>query len=378
MSLACRERRVLAFLALAVLVALAGCSFDPPNVCGVCGREVQATAGNHGVNLTAESSEVHVYLHGDGSAEWVERTELTDVGATELRENATLRNRVIERATKYRSAAPGTPDAVSVESGSLVVTYDVPNLAERYPGGVLVVDRFHRQRSGSSFGYEVESDRAVLHAPDGMVVTNRPPASRWNRSAVVWQSSVPAQTYVAFGPTQSEVPSWPTRAAIAVEVARWAAVPVAIGSLVSVSVLGFVVWMLLGRFGRREPVGASRSGLHLDDELGKRLAGVSVLLLLAAAVVVLVTSPDSFATPFWSFTVAAVLLFGVLGKVANGPRAVRWPVTVALVGMGPLLTLWWVLANGPGGTDYLGAGWSVVVSLVGAILFVVSNYRSSR
>lgn len=377
MRLSPEARLRLGLVALALLVALAGCSYDPPNVCGVCGGEVQVAGENHGVDLTATSSEVHVYLHGDGSATWVERIELDDAGAAHLRENATLRKRVLEWATEHQSAAPETPDSVSVESGALVVTYDVPKLAERYPGGVLVVDRFHRQRSGSSFGYEVETDRAVLHAPDGMAVTNQPPASRWNRSAVVWQSSVAAHTYVAFGPARTKTTSWLTRAAIAVEVARWAAVPVAIGSLVSVSVLGFAVWMLLGWFGKRDTPDVRWPEFDLDDALGKRLAGVGAALLWGALVVVL-TASEPFGPLFWLFTGVAILLFGVLGAVAKRPRPIRWPVVLALVGTGPLVALGSVLDTGLGTSEYIAAVWSMVVSLAGAVLFAVSSLLSSR
>ena len=377
MQLSPEGRVRLGFVTLALFVALAGCSYNPPNVCGVCGGKVQVAGENHGVDLNATSSEVHVHLHDDGSATWVERTELDDDGAARLRENATLRKRVLDSATEQQSAAPKTPDSVSVESGALVVTYDVPKLAERYPGGVLVVDRFHRQRSGSSFGYEVEADRAVLHAPDGMVVTNQPPASRWNRSAVVWRSSVATHTYVAFGPTRTKTTSWLTRAAIAVEVARWAAIPVAVGSLASVSVLGFAVCMLLGWFGKSDSPDVRWPEFDLDDAFWKRLAGVGAALLWGALVVVL-TAPESFGALFWLVTGVAVLLFGVLGAVARRPRAVRWPVVFALVGTGPLLVLGVVLDIGPSLPGYVGVGWSGVVSLAGAALFAVSSLLSSR
>lgn len=372
------EARVrLGFAALALLVALAGCSYQLPTVCGICGGEVQVAAEDHGANLTVTSSEVHVYLRDDGSATWVERIELDDAGSALLRENATLRERVLERAAGRRSAAPETPDSVSVEGGALVVTYDVQNLAERYPGGVLVVNHFHRQRSGSSFGYEVGTDRAVLHAPDGMAVTNQPPASQWNESAVVWQSSVAAHTYVAFGPTWSKTTRWLTWAAIGVEVARWAAVPVAIGSFVSVSILGFAAWILLDWFGKRDATDVRWPEFDLDDALGKRLAGVGSGLLWGTLVVVL-TAPESFTALFWLFTGVAVLLFGLLGAVAKRRRAARWPVALALVGTGPLVMLWYVLDGGPGLSVSFAAIWSTVVSLTGAVLFVVSSLLSSR
>jgi hypothetical protein len=328
---------------------------------------------NNGVNLTTGSSEVHVYLHGDGSATWVERIELNESGAAHLRGNETLQDRVLDWATEHSSAAPEPPDSVAVEENALVVTYDVPPRADRDPGDVLVGERFHRHRSGRSVGYEVGADRAVLHAPDGMVVTNDPPAAERSRSTVVWQRSVASDTYVAFGPDQSKTTSWLTQAAIAAEVAEWGVVPVMIASFVSVTVLGFAIWALFALLG-----GDGSFGVRwFELDRWKYLACLSIAAL-SSAVVVHAIGQSSFTPLFWRLPIASVLLFAVLGWDTKREMGIRWVATFALVWTGPLMALGLVLEMGPGLPKYLTPAWSVVVSLVGSVAFFVTSLLSYR
>lgn len=248
-----RRRRLLLFVAVAVLAALAGCGgAEPaPTVCHGCTGDDTAEALPP--NATTGESVTHLYLDpAANDAPRVEARMAVDAEtASSLRFNATRREALREAALDARgggtsgSAAGASADrdgttptpryegtdgrrvypvsafearelSVTAADEAYVVDYRVagipdlepdetPSLATEGVGGAVLVDRFdvrdgrnpHPDNGGHA--YRLATDRLVVHAPPGTRPVVAPENATVREDAVVLRS-VPADTELVFAP----------------------------------------------------------------------------------------------------------------------------------------------------------------------------------
>ena len=330
------RRHSLGFGLFLVLPFLAGCSYTVPNVCEPC--EIEHSAQDRGYNVSQANTTAVIDVRADGSARWTIRTNLDGPDADALRTNAS----VVEEVTNERIRNWGLVPSENIhnvstafENETLVVQYEVRDMADRYPGDGLVLDTFHRQSDGTQFGYEVDVDRIVLRPPDGWVLANRPPNGRVEDGAVAWTESVGRRTYVAFAPDRSRASRIAVNGATGWEVTTWLARPVLVGTFASASVMVTVGLLLVEQ---------SRGDLPFPPS-NRALANAGIIAPGAAFILI---SPSTVAAGVGSFgvLVVPVLVFAVLAIVADSEAGYHWPVLVAMVGTSGLVSITVVVTTG--------------------------------
>lgn len=158
-----------------VLLALVGgavapaVAAPPPEPFCHCGDAVESGAEQHGLNLTVTNTTATISVHEDGSATWTVSATV-EGDTTELRENATLRDAVVD------GAAPATLRSSSVRGDTLVARFDDEAFAER-SGGVLRTDAFTNHPDRHLRLASLGADELTVVAPDGMVVGRTVPGS---------------------------------------------------------------------------------------------------------------------------------------------------------------------------------------------------------
>jgi len=307
--------RTLALVTLALLVALAGLPVGsapaearppPEAVCGVCGETFEETADAAGVPLTVESSTLRVRVNDDRSGTWTARVDLDDESAATFRENPELLDRVVRRT--FEDHRVFTDDRRRLEArmdgDTAVVTFEVPGMASRGYGDVLVVDYFHDD--GVRGTVYVDADRFVVTGPEGSALLTAPAETRTNGTAAVWSaadegaSSIGSQTYLTFGPDAGLATAAAAYASLAADSGPGVLTNLAWVAVVPTLVL-IVGVLLVRQFDRR-----------FDDERGARRFGLPV-----AALGVL-----------WGLCLLAVRAFS--GSVA----AMAWLLALQLVAFG--------------------------------------------
>jgi len=207
--------RTLALAALALLVALAALPMGsvpaearppPEAVCGVCGETFQEAGSDAGIPLTVESSTLRVRVNDNGSGTWTARIDLDDGSAATFRESPEQLDRVVRRT--FEDYHVFTDDRRRLETrmdgDTAVVTFEVPDMASRGYGDVLVVDYFHDD--GVRGTVYVDADRFAMTGPEGSSLLTAPSEARTNSTTAVWSaadegaSSIGSQTYLTFGP----------------------------------------------------------------------------------------------------------------------------------------------------------------------------------
>ncbi|ELZ22478.1 hypothetical protein C475_18238 [Halosimplex carlsbadense 2-9-1] len=259
---------------LAALAVLAGCSGPAPEtevVCDECVDAVSAVAERTNRSVAVGESATHVYLNRSGDP-WVEgRVALDGSGVEALRTNETLLNLVATELTnadeaRYedgysRPAFDRRGISVAMDGGTLVVGYRVPEVTERTVGGTVFLDRFYRQ-DGEGRADEtdfdepiaIETDRLVVHGPEGTEPLVEPPGAATRGGRVVWtDDSISTRTYLVFGS-----PGTPAALATVVttlDVLAWAGPPAAWGTAFAWVVLVPTLALCLNYTGRVERSG---------------------------------------------------------------------------------------------------------------------------
>ncbi|ELZ94290.1 hypothetical protein C440_11733 [Haloferax mucosum ATCC BAA-1512] len=201
---------VLAFLLVVAMLPAATTatmgSPPPQTACIVCGTEFEYVADAAGVNLTVESSEMHVRIDDDGVGHWTARVTVDDAAATTFRENPDLLDTVVRQTFEERRGLVDDPHDLDsrLVGETVVVTFTVPEMASDGVGDVLLVDYFN-DPTGTRHVY-VEADRFVVTGPEGSALLNDPPGTTTNETAAMWSddgqyiSTIDSQTYLTFGP----------------------------------------------------------------------------------------------------------------------------------------------------------------------------------
>lgn len=230
-------RRILATLALLVVLGLAGCGQPTQTevICAGCGDAPTAVTG-----VSAEDSVTHLYLDRNGNARVEARIGLTrttptgqpvDRTAERLRER--LHDYVVDagayegRGERIRSAFDRQNLTTRIDGDTFVVTYRVTNISEQRLGTTVVdgffrVDGDTREYEGNyDEGFRVGTDRLVVHGPDGTRALHVPPEAENDNGTAVWTgSTVHHRTYAVFG-TDGAI----ANPAIALETLSWAGWP---------------------------------------------------------------------------------------------------------------------------------------------------------
>lgn len=299
-------RAAMGLCMLAVLVFFGGCVDYPPEhtVCLSCETGIEHETAD-ALNVTVESSELHIQVLENGSSRWTVHSNLSGPGVERLRSNASLIDQVAANATgdsifhesvAHHAVHDGKVRELSarMEEATFVLQFTVPNVTTDGHGKVLLVDVFHTH--GLTPGsYSLGTDRVVIHSPVGTTLTNTPPGGTVTsgKTSVVWRASendrISGHTYLVFAPENAQNNHVYTRATIASAVFDWAAPRVlGYGFVYALSVLGLLVAITrhlaesvpLLRFGRGETV---REWLQNRPPVDVPLA----LLVLVGAVVLM-------------------------------------------------------------------------------------------
>ncbi|MFW5905265.1 MAG: hypothetical protein ACOCUO_00280 [archaeon] len=250
---------VTAVLGVVLLPAL-GAPVDarppPQAVCGVCSDALVDSAAEEDVAIDVSDSALAIQIDRSGTGHWTARTELTGSGVESLRENATVRNRVVERVFERGRVAVETPQSLSTSmSGrTLFVEYSVPGMAHASVGGVYVVDFFY-WNGGDARWFYLAADSMTVQGPPGTVVSHAPAQTTTTEQAVTWTGSdqqydpLGDRTHIVFAPTTGIGSSVATGLGIGLDVAQLKSQDLAAAGPPLVILVAVVA--VLGRFGRR-------------------------------------------------------------------------------------------------------------------------------
>lgn len=364
------RRRVLGLVAVAALLALAGCEGPTyrHTVCGVCENGASPLDGGVG------SSEMEIQVYENGTARWTARVDVSgsDTEAVAAQTDAVARaiRNDFDHEDYFVTAHRGEVRNVSVyvDGETLVATYLVPDTATVRPDGYLVVKRFHGAHvefPEYSQAYGLGADRVRVKAPSGMRVVNDPPDAGvigdgdwvvWadDRTADYHAYSVPLDTYVVFGPDRTPTQRAAGRAVVAHETLAWGGPAVLGGAGLVSGILG----LLLGVLGDLATGGRLRRWIRrprVDGRQGPWTLGAVSVVLLSSSVHVVVGEPGEPLGEVLAGTLAfAAITAGGLGVAtardhwSGLPLAAFllalpiYPTSMAVfdVGGGSILALW--------------------------------------
>jgi len=193
---------VACLLVVSLPVAAAPASGAPPPrpLCDACGDSFETTAQGQGVSVAVERSTATVTVARNGTATWTVRNRLAS-GADRLRENATLRRAIADRAM-WDTELLG---ATVTDGGVVVLRYREPEFAEPTAGGAL--------RSGAfteAYGYRslqgLGADRLTVHAPPGTRIDRGVPGAAVAENGTrMTLTGLDRQGIVTFVPADSAV-----------------------------------------------------------------------------------------------------------------------------------------------------------------------------
>ncbi|WP_411966746.1 hypothetical protein [Haloferax sp. YSSS75] len=203
-------------------------SEQPRPVCGVCSDPFESTAKNSGIELAVESSELDVHVGDDGVGHWTARVTVNDAAASTFRDDPELLEQVVSQTFDDGRFRVDDPENLEtrMDGDTVVVTFDVPEMAYRGYGDVLLVDYFNAD-GNTRFVY-VDTDRFTVSGPDGTVLVNDPPRLKTGEeTAATWlggpddRPMLDDETYLAFGPDRSLTTQAAARATIAADSASY-------------------------------------------------------------------------------------------------------------------------------------------------------------
>ncbi|QPV63740.1 hypothetical protein I7X12_03660 [Halosimplex litoreum] len=267
-----RGKRRLAVLGLLVLLAVtAGCSRPAPEtevVCDECVDAMSAVAERTNRSVAVGESATHMYLNGSGDPRVEGRVTLDGSGVEEFRTNETLLELVTTELTDgdealsedgySRPAFDRRGVSVSMEGRDLLVSYRTPEVTEPATAGTVVSDRFYRQKGegrADELDFDepmrIETDRFVVHGPDGTDPLVEPPGATARDGRVVWTGdSISTRTYLVFAPPGT--PDALATVVTTVDVLTWAGPPAAWGAALAWLPLGLTLAVCLRYTGRIE------------------------------------------------------------------------------------------------------------------------------
>jgi hypothetical protein len=184
------RRRVLLVVILSSIVALAilgGATARPPPkaICGACGTSVVESATAGGTTPEVARSELTIRVDRNGDGHWTARTVVRDGESIEW--NSTrLRSNAVQSLESDSTGPENVRDVrVAVEDDTVVVTFDVPDMARRSADDVLLVDYFYWDGDSSRW-FALDADRVAIHGPPNTAVTHVPDSASRTDGAVVW------------------------------------------------------------------------------------------------------------------------------------------------------------------------------------------------
>lgn len=361
-----RRRLVLGGFVLAVLVLLAGCSYNPPDVCGSC--SLGGAAYDEDVNVSVLHSQLWIDVERDGSARVKSRIRVAGPDLERLQSNETLRTELVRDSIAQDGiVSPNEISGLSTtfDNKVLVVRYTVPEFVTTSPGNVLVVDAFHRQSAGSTINWEVRANEVTVMVPEGYHVSNVPPNGRAYVRSIRYDSWVDHRTYIAMAPDDAALAGWWTQLALALTVGGWLVPKTLMGGLVPAFVLGTIALSLLSWSGDQPPE-SNLSRRTLRSSTAVAVVGTLLAVLFAA-------SPDATNSGFVVlplFVFAPLLSFVALARVADGSPSMQFAVTTILVGSALLVSEIVVIATGQAGMVLTGI-WTGLVVVVCVPLYLL-------
>lgn len=185
----CR-RRVLLVVLLSSIVALAivgGATARPPPkaICGACGTTVVEDATADGTTPDVVRSELTIRIDRNGTGHWTARTVVRDAESIEWN-SSRLRSNAIRSLESDSTGPENVRDVrVALEGDTVVVRFDVPDVAHGSTGGVLLVDYFYWDGDSSRW-FALDADRVAVHGPPNTAVTHVPDGASRTDGAVVW------------------------------------------------------------------------------------------------------------------------------------------------------------------------------------------------
>ncbi|MFC7174441.1 hypothetical protein ACFQL0_15965 [Haloplanus litoreus] len=207
-----------------LLLSVAGVSVSarppPQAVCGVCSDTLVETAADSGVDVSIAASSISIRIAESGTGHWTARVRLTGDGVETLRENHSLRDRIVQQVPDRGYVAAEEPQSLttSMNGETLIVEYDVPGMAHESVGGVYVVDFFY-WHGGDARWFYLAADSMTMQGPPGTVVSHAPADATTADHVVTWEGSDEQYDPSAFGVTSC---SHRTTVSSAVFRRRWA------------------------------------------------------------------------------------------------------------------------------------------------------------
>lgn len=143
-----------------------------------------------------ERSTLAVQFYPNGTARWTARNRLPPDVAVGLRDNTTLRQRILDRI-EFEETPVGEPEQLTlrVENDTAIVSFVDPDGGSHRFGGVLFVTA-HKATGHVDTPYDIwwsmNADRVTISGPPGWVVTQRPGGRlsdfRIVNETIVWQT----------------------------------------------------------------------------------------------------------------------------------------------------------------------------------------------
>lgn len=241
---------------VASVAAPASARPPPQEVCVACSESFVGIAEENGVEVAVAESSLSIEIDRSGDGHWTERIRLTGEDVDALRTDQTLREQLIAETVDHGYVAVDDPEELttSMENGdTLVVKYEVREMAHRSAGNVTVVDFFY-WHGGEARWFSLAADSMTMRGPPGTVVTHAPADATVVGHAVTWDGSdqrydpLATRSHVAFAPNDGVVAQAATSLGIGIDVAQLKA-----GDLLAVVaplVILAMVLALLVRFGR--------------------------------------------------------------------------------------------------------------------------------
>lgn len=241
---------VLAPVVLAGLPLAPAAAAPPPvEVCGVCGDQLSTIGPQEGVPMNVEYSVANISVRDDGSSHWHARVWITDSAARRFEANASLREHVVRTTLEDGRTAVEAPRNLRtrIDGSTLVVDFDVENVAHRSVGGVWLVDFLTSSYHGRTL--EIDADTLRVRGPNGTVVARAPESARVRTGSVVWRPAggdmaLDGGDRLAFAGTDGVVAQFATTLAITLDEVTLAGPWLLFVGGVPAVVLGGGLWLL--------------------------------------------------------------------------------------------------------------------------------------
>ncbi|KAB1188203.1 MULTISPECIES: hypothetical protein [Haloferax] len=188
----------------------AAASSPPEPVCGVCSGPFESAARDAGIDLTVESSHLHVSVGDDGTGQWTALVTVDEQSAATFHENPDQLERAVRQTFESHRVFVDDPQNLDsrIHDRTVIVTFEVPEMTTQAYGDVLLIDYFNAD--GNTRSVYVDTDEFTVQGPDGTVLVNDPPRLHTGfEKSVTWVTGpednlyIDDETYLAFAPDHS-------------------------------------------------------------------------------------------------------------------------------------------------------------------------------